>query len=177
LDIAAHLATVFSSGEYLRPNKYEATITPPPSVTATSEFLRRVSVNCRSAVLPGRAIETKEHGQGGFVVRKMAHSQQYTDLSLTFYLSEDLLEKRLFDAWQDSMFDPVYQNVGYYKDYAAGVVTVKPLSRAGRAMPTYKFYECWPLSVNDVQVAYDLDNQVAGLDVTFAYHHWELEEG
>ena len=173
------LQHIQASGGFLRTNKFEVMITPPEDVTIDNDSLTRICTNVISAKIPGSSIDTKIWNQGGNHVRKMANTKMYTDLSLRFRVSEDLLEKRFFDAWMSLIIDPVYHTLNYYDKYASSVISVKPLTRVinnSNNNGFYLFYECWPINVMDIDVSMEEENSVAILSVDFAFRGYTYEQ-
>lgn len=175
MEVSEFLSVVQNSGEYTRPNQFELTIVTPPKVQIQNDVLRRVAWNCRRCPIPGRAIAAYEYTQGGVVTRRMAHSQIFPEVTLTFNLSEDKVEKTLFDEWQNSIFDPVYQNLSYYRDYVGALVVTPKSKRPDRKLVKYTYMEAWPVAVSEVELSMDETDSIAQLNVTFAYHSWRRD--
>lgn len=171
------LSMIMEKNDFLRPNRYIMQLEPPKSMAAVdSKTLERVCHMCRRAQLPGRSYATKEVEYGGSLIRKIPHSVIYHELPLEFYSSEDLAEKRFFDEWQESIADQDTQRLSYYETYASSLLQVTPLTGSNAlGQYRYDFYECWPLDVSPIEMAYDLDNQVAVFQVSMAYYKWKRE--
>ena len=106
----------------------------------------------------------------------MPHSVQFTDITCQFYLSEDLLEKRFYDGWQNLIYDDVWQNLQYYDQFVGTVVLTKTAKSENKAgMGTYILHEAWPMVVGEVDQSYSSSDQVSTLPITFAFRHWEME--
>ena len=81
---------------------------------------------CESASIPGRTIadETKDDLYGP--ERKIARGVNYDDLTLTFYMGEDMAEHQLFKSWQNMAINPYTYNANYYDEYV-GSIDIFPL--------------------------------------------------
>lgn len=81
---------------------------------------------CESATLPGRTIadETKDDLYGP--ERKIARGVTYDDLTLTFYMGQDMAEHQLFKSWQNMAVNPYTYNANYYDEYV-GSIDIFPL--------------------------------------------------
>lgn len=108
-------------------------------------------------------------------MRKMPHSVQFDDMQLTFRLSDDLLERTLFEEWQGMVFDDTWGNLGYLDEYG-GVVEIKKTSRrgSGSTVAKYVLHDAWPISVGQVDVG-DENGEISVVNVGFAYRHWTRE--
>ncbi len=167
-----------ASGGYSRPHQYEAIITPPAALQFDAVSLRRISMNCNSTFLAGRAFGVKNQENGGQITREVAHTPFFQELPLTFYLSADLLEKRLFDRWQSMIYDPSSGNFAYPREYYGTITLVKHTKVAGATyVASYEFMDAWPKIVGEVVQAYDGLNQISVLPVSIAYWQWKPEYG
>lgn len=163
--------------EYARPNRFSVTISPPTGLEIPDRLrtLKSISLNCSNAALPGKSIATREVSPGGHPIRKMPHSFQHEDLSCSFYLSEDLTEKKLFDSWQKMIVEEDFQNLGYYSDYI-GQITIEKLDLKDNPIGVYDFHEAYPLAVSSATLDYSAKDQIMTLPVTFSYRHWTYRD-
>lgn len=197
-------SNVLNSGYYSRPNRFEVDITFPPALQArintsgssgfdTNGFissnpdggfsgkgnlLDRLSLNAKVAALPGRALEVGQVNYSGGFDKKKPVRTTYSDLELQFYLSADLLEKQVFDMWQNYIFDPSYQ-ISTYPDEYQGSVFVRKLDRDGKdtILWEYEYMNAWPSNVQDVIQDYESESTVDILPVTFTYNKWKFSKG
>ena len=167
---------IAASGGYSRPHQYEAIITPPSKLQFDAVSLKRISLNCTSTFLPGRAFGVKNQENGGQITREVAHTPFFQELPLVFYLSVDLLEKRLFDNWQSMIYNAGTGNLEYPRDYYGTVTLVKHTKNTGVPyIATYEFMDAWPKVVGEVVQAYDGMNQISVLPVSMSYWQWNPE--
>lgn len=172
------LSTINKSGGFSRPHHFEALIFPPQGkINVDGTDLRRLSMNCSSVSLPGKSIATKELTTGGFLTKKIPHSPQFSDLSVNFYLSSDLLEKSIMDAWQSMIHEDIFGNLSYYEDYIGTIIIHKFKRNSFEPVNSFRFLEVYPLVVGDIEQSYDQMNSISILPVTFAYHYWEEWNG
>jgi len=169
-----YLKNIGNSNGFFRPNTFEVIVTGPESLEVENESLRRISANCRISGLPGRTFETKPHDQGGQIERMFAHSVQFNEMTLTFNLSQDQVEKRFFDAWQDIIIKPDGQLLAYYEEYASGTVQINVLDKNDKVYGQYELVDAWPRSVTDVELSMDSNDQIAQLSVAMNFHHYKF---
>tara|TARA_Y100000310_G_scaffold331776_1_gene405984 strand:- start:6729 stop:7805 length:1077 start_codon:yes stop_codon:yes gene_type:complete len=143
--------SLVSSAEGLaRPNRFIAIVNLPSGLKGTlhpdqrgSEFAEysaqsdathklnntireRLFFFCDSAQLPARNIsdETKDQLYGP--ERKIARGHTWADLTLTFYMGQQMIEKMLFESWQNMAVNPFTFNANYYDEYI-GSIELYPL--------------------------------------------------
>ena len=90
----------------------------------------RMDLFCSNVSLPDKTItdDTNETYYGP--KRAFAKNVQFNEITLEFYTSINYDERIFFDAWQNSIVDPVSHNVGYYDDYSTPcIITITPLTK------------------------------------------------
>lgn len=148
---------------------------------ASAEELRPIAFRCEAAEIPGRSVATTEYKDWG-VPSKIGYAPIYADLGLTLLLSEDLREKKFFEAWQDAVIGDhrVDQkttkgwNTRYYDNYV-GTVEIQQKNQKGEVVATYKLEETFPLIVNPVSLDWNSTNEVSKLQVSMAYKYYTTE--
>ena len=81
---------------------------------------------CDSAQLPARNVtdETKDQLYGP--ERKIARGYSWEDVTLTFYMDQQMPEKMLVESWQNLAVSPTTFNANYYDEYV-GSIELYPL--------------------------------------------------
>ena len=173
-----------------RPNRFEVLIHPPKilreKLAKTGSYMQyadedtkgqillgvgnRLRFTCEAASLPGRSLGTKENQQYG-PMRKHPYSQIYTDLALTFMVGRDMLEKKIFETWQQSIFDPITHNWNYYEDYTTNV-EIFQLTEHDDRIYGIKLIEAYPVTIGDMPLSYADTDTYQRLPVTLAYRRW-----
>lgn len=165
-----------ASGGYSRPHQYEAIITPPSRLQFDSVALKRISMNCSSTAIPGRTFGVKNQENGGQITREIPHTVFFQEIPLNFYLSTDLLEKRLFDHWQSMIYDPSTGNFEYPSEYFGTVTLIKHVKNGGAApVASFELMDAWPKLVGEVTQSYDGMNQISILPVVITYWQFKSE--
>lgn len=159
------------------------------------QFIRRKNGNsiaerdmiyrAESVELPGRSLATVDHRFDNYSpISRVVTGQTYTDVAVTFLLSEDLREKEYFERWQDSAvqtgafqdttndFSKKYpkNNVQYYDDYI-GVVEIRQFGSNGELKSIHKLDNAFPIVLGGVQMSWS-DESVARLAVSFSYQRY-----
>jgi hypothetical protein len=94
----------------------EGTRSSNPSVS------RYLALQCESAELPGRTIETADARIYGPSF-KVPYRMQYTDTSLTFLCTNEFYERKLFERWMDSIIPSDTNNARFPKSNATRYLT------------------------------------------------------
>ena len=154
-------------------NKYYVSFRAPFSSSTTQDL----NLYCSAVNLAGRNLNdtvVREYG----INRKIVYGQTYADLQTTFYCSEDMREKSFFDKWMNLVIPtPGHTvmgayDVAYYDSYIGDVyVTVADDNLDNRY--TIHYFECYPKTVNPIELAYGTNNTLLSLTVMWNYIFWE----
>ena len=172
------LANIANSGDYSRSNRFEVVLYPPTILSnRLNESQRnRLRLNAKSATIGGRSLEISETTYGGGLVSKKALGVNYADLEVSFFLSEDFLEKEVLDAWQSLIFDPLTLTSRYPDDYYGRIeVTKLALNDNKNLGIKYVYDDAFPNNVQDISQDYDSASTIDILPVTFSYQRWFKE--
>tara|TARA_Y100000593_G_scaffold83448_1_gene157252 strand:- start:6187 stop:6801 length:615 start_codon:yes stop_codon:yes gene_type:complete len=130
---------------------------------------------CENVALPTKSLSAGEKSIYG-VTYQMPYKVAYQELSMTFYLTEDMAQKKFFDEWQNKIIDPNTGNLNYYDTYACKMLIRKHnkiSSDFGAQVPYEITLEgAWPSIVAEVQLSHGGGNEVARLPVTIQYKRW-----
>jgi hypothetical protein len=162
----------------------------------------RMDLFCSNISIPDKTITDDVNEQYYGPKRAMAKNVQYGDVTLEFYTSVNYEERLFFEAWQNSIIDPISHNVGYYDDYATPcMITITPLTKtftaalanfepsgdpgrdrqelrkslgdqSGFSSYQVQMYEVWPKTIAATPLSYDATNQFVKTSVTFTYRNY-----
>lgn len=162
----------------------------------------RMDLFCSNVSIPDKTITDDVNEQYYGPKRAMAKNVQYGDVTLEFYTSVNYEERLFFEAWQNSIIDPISHNVGYYDDYATPcMITITPLTKtftaalanfepsgdpgrdrqelrkslgdqSGFSSYQVQMYEVWPKIIAATPLSYDATNQFVKTSVTFTYRNY-----
>jgi hypothetical protein len=159
-----------------RGQKYRVLISKPQSMTMIPEDLQLM---CESVSLPTRSAATNELSMYG-PVQSFPYRFTFTEASLNFYVTEDFAIKKIFDAWQEKIIDPVSGDVGYFNDYKCTIDIEKfaDSDSSTNVKPDYavKLIDAWPSIVGEIALGHSLGGDIIKLPVTFQFRKWELGE-
>jgi hypothetical protein len=157
-------------------NKFEVAIHFPNGVNQ-----KAMDVMCDTASIKGKSINSTPSLHYG-VRREIAYAAPvYEPLTLTFYCSEKLEEKKRLDNWQELMVKTVgfsgaggSFDVGYYDDYAkSSKIIVTKLSVSGDVVLRYEYLEAYPKSVASIELTHGVSSGPMKVSALFEYSYWK----
>lgn len=180
------LATINANGGLTKASKFIVRITPPTSLLSNinNDFV----FFCDSATLPGLTYQSDEIRMAGYGnSEKRPYAPIFQDVNVTFYNDSDSRVLSFLHLWQQSIYnfnDKTNPNAtarklvnntfaypggsdGYY-----GIVEIIHYDDAQKEIVTYELDEAFPISVGDVQVDWNLNDQLVKIPVSFAYTYW-----
>jgi hypothetical protein len=92
------------------------------SKTASSTTTRYLALQCESAELPGKTLQTADVKVYGPSF-KVPYSTQYTDMNLTFICTNEFYERKLFDRWMEAIHPTDTNNMRFPKGNASRYMT------------------------------------------------------
>src|SRR5210317_700103 len=162
----------------------------------------RMDIFCSNVSIPGKTITDDVNETYYGPKRAIAKNVSFEEVTLEFYTSVNYDERLYFEAWQNSIVDPITHNVGYYDDYATPcMITITPLHKSftaalanfepsgdavkdretirkslgdssGFTSYQVQMYEVWPKTIASTPLSYDAQNQLVKTSVTFTYRNY-----
>ena len=157
------------SKELARPSKFDVNIPVPLGLVPYRGTSRMLTMRCENAELPGRTIATTSMKIYG-VEEKFPYMSSYNDMSLTFIVSDDMKEKKFFDAWLNWINPNTSYNVKYKKDYSVGL-RINQYDVQNKVSYSVDLADAFPIAVNGMDLNWSADGYHK-LTVTFAYTSW-----
>ncbi len=152
------------------PDRYKVQIWSPVGNLTEDDLLY-----CSSPSLPGRGFSTQERFDHG-PIRKIPYTELYNDASFAFYNSKDLHEWSFFNDWQEFIGGGKDYYLPWYDDIL-GKVVIQPMDRTEQVQKTITLFEAYPVTLSDIQMGYEMQNDTSTFTVEFAFHHFEIEDG
>lgn len=158
-----------------RPNRYKVSINTP-AVVPTGP-VNNVEFFCRSTSIPAATIGVARVSYFGREI-KVTGDRTYDDWTITLYNSADWQLRGFFEEWMEKMLN-TQTNITSSLEESTYMVTasVQQLSRNDVAVATYKFSNIFPISVSDIALAFDSNDQVEEYTVTFAVNEVIYQPG
>ena len=177
------LAGFRSDDGFAQPNKYEVLIFPPAKLGGgqnqnvfggmeRQSDLRKISLRAQNVTLPGRNLSTAQESNIYGPDREIVEGVTYADdISMSFQASSGLDERVFFENWQRQAFNEKTWNIGYYLDYI-GHVEMYVLDKQEQRRYGIKLWEVFPKTIGASELAYDANDQIMLLPVSFTFRYW-----
>ena len=158
-------------------------------VSPLRSFLRRKGVNdrfiaedigllCSDAVLPGSALASVD-ARGDFqgVIEKFAHTRNFTQMNLEFYVDNDYKILKFFEHYiefitgssaADPTSDTYHFRLNFPSDYKMNETRIVKFERDYNRFLEYRFIGLFPLSLQSTRVSYQ-GSSVLKANVTFSF--------
>ena len=156
-------------------NKFEVSIVTPFGNDQDMNLM------CDTVTIAGKNVQSTADIQYG-IRREIAYGAPTFDpLTLTFYCTEKLEEKKILDRWQELMVKTVGPNrtggsfdVGYYDTYAgSSQIEVTKLSTSGEAVFKYQYLEVYPKTVSALELSHGTSSGPMKISAIFNYTYWK----
>ena len=154
-------------------------------------FLRRKGVNdrfvvedagllCSDAVLPGSALaslDTRGDYQG--VIERMAHTRNFTQISLEFYVDNEYKSMKFLEHWMEYITgairnpadDAYFYQLNYPSEYKSNDTRIVKFERNYKQFLEYRFIGLFPLALNSTRVSYN-GSQVLKASASFSFDRY-----
>jgi hypothetical protein len=130
----------------------------------------RLDFMCMKAELPGKSFSVSDvRTYGAFF--QMPYVDTYSNITLTFIVGKDMIERHFFDAWSYTIQDPSTSDFNYVNEYGT-TMDVYQLDEFDQANYGIRFFQCWPITIGAMGLAYDERNSFHTLAITFTYRKW-----
>lgn len=166
------------TGGGARPNMYRVNGTFPAASVAVSGInpANDIQFMVQAASIPTVSLgEVPVSFQGRIL--KLAGDRSFENWDITVYNDTNFPLRKAFEAWNNRI-NSIETNIGRsgLAEYAQQW-QVTHLDRAGRDIQTYRFIDCWPVSVGSIALSYDQATSIETFSVTLAYQYYEIAGG
>lgn len=152
----------------MRSSRYAVMMTPPKSL-GNIVNMRKLLLFCSEISLPGQALTTNQIRTYG-EIREVPSEKMFDNISMTFYVDNNMEVKLFFDRWMDSIQNPYTRTFEYYDNYITDLdIDVEDLK--DRKRYSVKLSECYPKSISPVSLGYETKD-VMKLQVSMNYKYW-----
>lgn len=176
----------FGNFEPASPSTYEVSILRPPIINANG-FLDGVIITdntednlrfrCMACSLPGKILNATERYTYG-TPRKIVTNAVYTDVMMTFIISDDMKEKNYFSVWHNLIIDNrefgdiQSHDAEYYENYV-GDVSITHYAKNGDTKYIVNLIEAYPIAIEEIPLGWEQNNEFTRMNVTMAYRTWQ----
>ena len=156
-----------------RPSLYKVTFGPVDGVFESDVGLQMM---CKNAQLPASTVGSITANFLGRQI-KLPGVRTFEDLTLGFYLDEDMNARHQFEKWMHAMakFKSAYgSNVKIGQDGIASTILIEQMSKDEESIRTYRFLKAFPTSVSAIELGYDQGETIEEFTVQFAYQYFDI---
>jgi len=167
------------SSDIARPNRFDVRIILPNTIinnlnTEGDSLLgiqRTLALRCEATELPGRTFGTVDQKFGSNPTTKFPMHSSYNDLTMTFIVSDTMIERTIFDVWMEYI-NPTSSFDFDYKKNTVSDITVIQYDLQDNPVYTVNFYNAYPIVVNQMDLDWSNDGYHR-VTVVFAYDYWQ----
>lgn len=145
-----------------------------PLKTSRTSISRYLSLQCDTAELPGKTLQTSDIKIYGPTF-KVPYQKQYNDISLSFICTNDFYERKLFDLWIDAIMPSDTNNLRFPKDDETRYMTdiqIVQYDEFIKQIYSVKLIDAFPIGVAAQPLTWS-DDGYHRLTVQFAYQKFE----
>jgi len=168
----SEITTQLKSGA--RPNLFNVSITPPPTVTTV--LPSNANLLCKAGQVPAMTIGMIEVPFRGRRI-KVPGDRTYAEWTATFIVDEGYKIRTFFEEWANiikarDFSSAVKRNSGLDNVDYYGTVNVQQLSDKNTVVRKYSLKDVFPTDVSQIDVSYDTSDSLMEFTVTFQYHYF-----
>ena len=162
------------AGGGARPTQFECVINFP-SWVGGSPATNKLAFMVRATTLPASIITPIDVPFRGRIA-KIAGERQFGNWNVTVLNDNDFVIRSTLERWSKGILDHS-STVGRVQptSYTANMI-VRQLDRNDVMLKEYKFYNCFPQMVSEIQLDYGQVNAVEEFGVEFSVDYWETAE-
>ena len=154
-----------------RANQFQVTM-PFPGFASVGGETRVMSYLCQATNLPGMTlgeVDVKFRGRSLYI----AGDRTFEAWTTTIMNDTDFLIRNALERWMNGI-NSLSDNSGLENpsDYQVDAF-VDQLDRAGQVIKSYTFRGLWPLTIGNIDVAYETNDAIETFDVTYRYQFFE----
>tara|TARA_B100000780_G_C21071497_1_gene431183 strand:+ start:460 stop:1188 length:729 start_codon:yes stop_codon:yes gene_type:complete len=131
-----------------------------------------VAYQCNAISLPSRGLTTVPDETIYGPARHLVQGYTFGDVSASFYLHNDMREKKFFETWQRIAFNPQTFAMGYYDDYV-GSVQIYTLDQQNNRRYGVELVEAFPETISEQTLSGEPSSTALQVQVGFKYRYWK----
>ena len=142
-------------------------------VGSNATLSRYLALQCESAELPGKTLQTQDVKIYGPSF-KVPYQTQYNEITLTFLSTNDFWERKLFDRWIEAIHPSDTNNMRYAKGPQTYMTPIKIIQYDDFIKQIYavELIDAFPIGVAAQQLSWS-DDSFHRVSVQFAYQRYK----
>lgn len=101
-----------------------------------------------------------------------AGERTFQPWTISVYNDNDFIVRGAFENWVNAISNSDSTNGLMLPGSYQTDLEVHQLDRSDQAVQKYKFVDAYPINVSDIQLSWDINNQIQEFSVTFQYNYW-----
>lgn len=162
------------AGGGARPTQYECIINFPSWVGGGAATQRLVFM-VNATTLPASTIVPIEVPFRGRVT-KIAGDRQFANWNVQVLNDNDFIVRSTLERWSKGINDHSSTSGRIQPNSYTQNMIVRQLDRNDRMLKEYKFFNCFPIQIGEIQLSYSAIGQVEEFPVEFSVDYWETNE-
>jgi hypothetical protein len=172
---------------FYKPSHFYVRVTPP-GFLITDPVNRDLEFLCESTSLPGMHFDTAQVRPMGYGNPESRPTDYVpSEVRCDFFIDNKNAVMSYFHKWMGSILNfgrdvrrassttgLNYYEYAYPKEYE-GQVQIYAFNGEGAEVIVYTLDHAWPVNIGEVTVAWEINDQVSKLPVTWAYNLWHAE--
>ena len=152
----------------MRTSRYSIVLSPPKGMRGQRD-MRKLQLFCSEAQLPGLTMSTTQIRMFG-EVRESPYEKMFDNITLSFYVDNNMKVKQFFDDWMSVIQNPTTRNFEYYKNYITDMV-IDVEDTKDRKRYEIKLFECYPKNIGGITMSQE-SKEVMKIQVSMNYKYW-----
>ena len=155
-----------------RPNQFRVELTFPAFVGSVATAAGQAAqFLCRATTLPASTVEDITASYRGRPVH-FAGERTFQPWSVSVFNDTNFLIRNVMETWTNGILNYSATNgIMRPSDYQVDM-TVYQLDRNDSVIKSYKFYNTYPVSVGQIALDFEQNNQIELFDVEFVYNYF-----
>tara|TARA_Y100000004_G_scaffold196827_1_gene268284 strand:- start:103 stop:678 length:576 start_codon:yes stop_codon:yes gene_type:complete len=169
-------------GQGVKPNMFEVEILFPDG-----QGDQTVNLLCKSTALPGSSLGSIDVPFRGRTV-KIVGDRTFDNWSATFFNDKEMKIRSKFESWMQQMNThegntaPLFLpetggGTGYMQTLKVKQLEKNDQTPGGSELRTYTLWHAFPISISQIDLAYDSNDQIEEFSVEFQMSYWTVEDG
>jgi len=166
---------------WLSSNKFQVMISTPITLKSSIDdsLLTFRAEDCRLPGVTYMASDVNRFGIGP--MQKMPYNVLFADTSITFIADKNGAIYNYFYNWMNTIFEFSGQNSTHgsyqteYKDNYTTDIQIIVYDNNGNQVQTAKFLDAFPISLNEIPLSWNQNNQLLKVTVGFSFRDWTLK--
>lgn len=177
-------------GQPLQPNRFLVSFLSLPKDFEFTADRDTLSILCSSTALPGKTIETEEHGHFGPKKQIASGGVDYGGtLSFEFLCDDSFLDRLIIKEWMkfvhSANISDTLSDIGggenavlrFYDEYARDCkAQIEVLRKDGSIAKTVTLHECYPTSMDAIELTMDSSDEVMKFSFDLSYRYFTEED-